>query len=213
MAADASALERLIAWLIPPASREELLGDLRERCGSRIAGEALRVLPFVVASRIRRTTDLVVFLMQALTLFTSFVLAAVWLDRPLILEQWSFARLGIPVAVVLATVALADAYADPKKRSPLRPMLAPVLGMALAFLRPALPWPVMIWGGMAGTVLVATLRLLFPPLADRPSAAKIPAHWQKLEIDPLNLAEGRMLVGVVLLLLVFRLFLHWLRSG
>lgn len=213
MAADAPALERLIALLIPPAAREEVLGDLRERCGPRIAGEALRVLPFVVASRIRRTTDAVVFLMQALTLFTSFVLAAVWLDRPLLFEPWSFARIGIPAAVVLAVLALADAYADPKKRTPLRPMLAPVLGMALAFLRPALPWPVMIWGGMAGTVLVATLRLLFPPLVDRPRAAKVPAHWQKLEIDPLDLDAGRVLVGVLLLLLVLRALSRWLRPG
>ena len=40
MAAGASTLERLIGLLIPPASREEVLGDLRERRGSRIAGES-----------------------------------------------------------------------------------------------------------------------------------------------------------------------------
>jgi hypothetical protein len=210
MAAHASALERLIALLFPPASREEVLGDLRERCGARFTGEALQVLPFIVASRIRRTTDVIVLLMEALTLFTSLVLAAVWLDRPLISEEWGFARLGIPVVVVLATLVLADAYADPKKRPPLRPMLAPVLGTALASLRPPLPWPVMIWGGMMGTALLMTLRLLFPPLADRAQAARIPAHWQKLEPDG-DRNTAQVFVTIVLLLIVLRALSRWLK--
>ncbi|HUA82894.1 MAG TPA: hypothetical protein VMB85_03480 [Bryobacteraceae bacterium] len=213
MAADAPAIARLIALLIPPASREEVLGDLRERCGARFAGEALRVLPFLLLSRIRRTTDAVVFSMQALSLLASFVLAAAWLDGPLLAEQWGFARIEIPVAVVLATLVLADAYADPKKRPLLRPMLAPVLGMALAFLRPALPWPVMLWGGMLGTGLITTLRLLIPPLADRRQAAKIPAYWQKLELDARNLAASRILLPFAAAVFLLIALSRWLRSG
>lgn len=51
-------LERWVRRLTPPASREEVLGDLAERCrtGRQYLAEALRTLPFVIGSRIRRTT-------------------------------------------------------------------------------------------------------------------------------------------------------------
>lgn len=51
--------ERIVGFLIPPASREEVLGDLYERCTSsgQYILDALLVLPRVILSRIRRTTD------------------------------------------------------------------------------------------------------------------------------------------------------------
>jgi hypothetical protein len=210
MAAGASTVERVIRWLIPPASREEVLGDLRERCGTHLFAEGIRVIPFVVASRIRRTTDAVVLSMEALALFTSLVLAAAWLDRPLLDRPWGFARLECPVALVLAMVVLADAYADPKKRPPLRPMLGPVLGIALAFAVPALPWPELIWGGLIGGVLVMTLRFLIPPMNDRPQVARVPAHWQKLELETLNLSAARLLLPfAAVVFLLIALFGRW----
>src|SRR5579863_8256043 len=111
-------IEKLIGVLIPAAAREEVLGDLRERHGggAQFVREAARVIPYVVASRIRRTTDAVVVLMQGLTLYTCFVLAALWRARPLLYTDWGFARLAIAPCIVLATIILADAYADPKKR-------------------------------------------------------------------------------------------------
>jgi hypothetical protein len=210
MATGASAIEKIIGWLIPPASREEVLGDLRERCGARMVGEAVRVIPFVIASRIRRTADAVIVVMEALMLFASFVLAAVWLDRGLLFAPSGFACLEIPVAIILITVIFADAYANPKKRSPLRPMLAPFFGLALAVAVPALPKPVMIWGGMVGAILVATLRFLFPPIADRPQAARIPAHWQKLEMETMNLAVGRLLLPFAVAVFVLVAISRWL---
>ena len=204
-------IERVIAWLIPCASREEVLGDLRERCGPRFVFEALVLVPFVVASRVRRITDPVILVMEALALFTSFALAAAWLNHALLFEPWGLARMEVPVAIVLVTMVVDDAYADPKKRPPLRPMAAPVLGMALAAASLALPRDVMIWGGMIGTGVVISLRFFFPPLADRAQAAKIPAHWQKLEMDAVNLAAARFLLPVVaaLVFLLIALAAHW----
>jgi hypothetical protein len=52
-------LEAIVRLLTPPASREHLLGDLSERyvSPSQYLGDALRALPYVVYSRIRRTTN------------------------------------------------------------------------------------------------------------------------------------------------------------
>src|SRR5262245_33562935 len=50
-------IERIVAWLIPPMSREHVLGDLSERYTSprQYVLDAMRTLPFVIASRVRRT--------------------------------------------------------------------------------------------------------------------------------------------------------------
>ena len=52
------AVEKIVGLLIPPASREEVLGDLFERYTSsgQYILEALLVVPMVIASRIRRNT-------------------------------------------------------------------------------------------------------------------------------------------------------------
>lgn len=52
-------LERGIGWLVPPASREHVLGDLAElyRSPGQYLWDALSVLPGVILGQIRRTTD------------------------------------------------------------------------------------------------------------------------------------------------------------
>ena len=52
-------IERVVQLLIPPASREHVLGDLSERYEStrQYLVDALRTLPFVVVSRVRRTSN------------------------------------------------------------------------------------------------------------------------------------------------------------
>lgn len=61
------AAEAIAALFVPPACREEVLGDLRERCSSprQYAVDALRTIPLVIISRIRRTADPQVLLIQA----------------------------------------------------------------------------------------------------------------------------------------------------
>jgi hypothetical protein len=203
-------IETILAWLTPPACREEFLGDLRERYQNlaHYLAESAHALICVIYSRIRRTTDAVVALMEALSLFTSFVLVALWLDRPLLFEDHSFARLAIPAAIAIAVVILADAYANPKRRWPLKPLFAPILGIAIAFAweltHPtwSLPLPILAWGSASGAILVSTLRLMFPPIADRPQASGAPAFWQKLELAPVAPRVKDALVAVVVMLAV-----------
>ena len=114
-------MQVVVGILIPPACREHVLGDLYERYKSpgQYLAEALCTVPLVILSRIRRTTDPQVFLMEAFALYLSF-LAATWQSggMPFLHEKRGFLRLAIPVAVALAALMLGDAYAPPGKRSP-----------------------------------------------------------------------------------------------
>ncbi len=198
---------RAVGRLIPAASREEVLGDMRERCGStrEFLGEAVHVVPFVIVSRVRRTSDPLLLLMEAVMAYTSFFTAAWWLERSVLYSEWGLIRLAIPVAGMLVAWMLADAYSDPKKRWPGRPLLGVALGMGLAFASQlalgqwALPRVAMIWGAGMAMLLVSTMRMMFPPAADQAQVAKIPAFWLKLEAVSLGL---RRQAAIYILLIV-----------
>ena len=70
--------EAVVGLLLPPACREHVLGDLHERYQSpqQYWPEAIRTVPLVILSRIRRTTDIVVLLMEICTTYMSFFVAA-----------------------------------------------------------------------------------------------------------------------------------------
>ncbi len=74
-------LESVLRFLLPPASREHVLGDLQERYKSLKSYliDALSVIPPVIVSRIRRTTDLQAFLIEAFTVYCSFTMTAWYL--------------------------------------------------------------------------------------------------------------------------------------
>jgi hypothetical protein len=186
-------IERLVGFFIPPACREEVLGDLHQRYEStpRYVADALTTVPLVIVSRIRRTTDAVVFLMEAIVIYSSYLAAAFSRDQTLLTDALGFVRLGLPAAISLLALMLADAYADPRNRSPLKPMLGVVLGVAMAWVLPvvllagnadfALPRSVMIAGSSLSLLLVCALRLLFAPVLN------IPAHWQKQSLAPFRI--------------------------
>jgi len=64
-------LERIVLLAIPPAAREGVAGDLWETyCSPRqYAAEALRTVPFVIASQMRRNLNLPAILLQAALIF------------------------------------------------------------------------------------------------------------------------------------------------
>ena len=198
MAAPPKAIEMLVALLLPPACREHVLGDLRERCTGawQYTAEAICTVPLVIVSRIRRTTDAVVLFMEAGVLYSTFV-AAAWLQDPgFIADERGLVRLAIPPAIVLAALMLIDAYADPRKRSPLKPILGAALAIGFGLLSQALPQKIMIAASSAGILLISTFRVLFPPVADRPQGVNVPARWQKQTLEPL--AAKTIVVGVVI---------------
>ncbi len=202
--------ETIAGYLLPPTCREEILGDMRERYRSGLGYfvEALQVIPFVIYSRICRNTDPVVALMEVASMYTALVVAANCVDPTLITARTGLARLAIPPVVVLAVMGVADAYSDPSRRWPLRPLFASALGLAFASIEQSmypgssLPAPVFAWGGGTGLLLVSTLRLMFPPIPDRPQAASIPAFWRKLELAPFPVSLKSALVPCAVVLAV-----------
>jgi preprotein translocase subunit Sec61beta len=203
------AMEVPIGILIPPACREEVLGDLYERYAGPLHYilDALRAVPLVIASRIRRTTDPAMFLMEALALYLSFLVGAWYIDRALLAEQWGLWRLAIPVGLALTVMVLRDAYARPGIRSRWEAVLRPVLGVGCALLVlmswRAVPLWIVLWGGALSILLVSTLRMAFPPVADLPQGAGGLPFWQQYVTGPLGLPPriaGYAAVAVAVLL-------------
>jgi hypothetical protein len=181
-------IEKVIGIFIPPACREEVLGDLREKNDGvqLFIYDALRTIPFVILSRIRRTTDSVVLMMEAFCCYVSYFSCAFVVEPSMITKQEGLLRLGIPCAIALAVLVVADAYANPGKKSTLRPIVAVALAVACVFLvhliHPLLPGIILAVGSGMSMMLLLVMRMLFPPMADLPQQAQGPAFWQKQEI-------------------------------
>lgn len=107
-------VEAIAARLIPPAAREHVLGDLRERYVStpQYVAEAMRVIPAVVSGRVRRTFDGLLASIQTFSLFLVF--------RPSRFAYHPDAALPIllPIGAALLALTLRDAYAAPELPDP-----------------------------------------------------------------------------------------------
>jgi hypothetical protein len=183
-----------------------VLGDLRERNDGvqLFLYDALRTVPFVILSRVRRTTDSVVLLMEAFCCYVSY-LAAAWVFSPsMIAKREGLLLLAIPCGIALVVLMLADAYANPRKKSQLRPVLAVSLAFAAVFAihlaRPLLPMRIMAIGSGMSMLFLLVLRMLFPPLADRPQQAQGPAFWQKQEIVAAGVLKATAAIAGILLI-------------
>ena len=169
----------LVAIFLPPACREEVLGDLHERYRGPLQYglDALRTLPWVIASRMRRTADPEALLMQAFVAYLSF-LGAAWLsDGMFPHDRWVLLRLAVPVGALLLGSMIEDAYANPGQRSPMQLARGPLLGLGLAFLfqgtfwagspNLAVPFWTMLYGGAMSLLLASAVRVLFPAARDQ----------------------------------------------
>lgn len=185
------AVEAIVAVFVPPACREEVLGDLHERYSSprQYTLDALRTVPLVIISRIRRTADPQILLIQAFVLYVSF-LGAAWLrDRALLREQWGLLRLAIPAAMAILGLILDDTYANPGRRSALNLARGPVLGLIFVLASQemfrisnpdlALPPWITFYGCAMSFLLSSAVRMWFPPVTDQLQGANAPAHWLK----------------------------------
>ena len=208
-------IERIVGFFTPPACREEVLGDLHERFQStpRYVVDAVMTVPLVILSRIRRTTDPVVFLMEAIVLYSSYLAAAFFLDQSLLTDAFGFFRLGLPAAISLVVLMWADAYTNPRNRSPPKPMLGAALCVAFAWLSQAalltgaadfmLPRPTMVAGSSLSLLLVSALRLLFAP------ATSIPAHWQKQALVSFRIQRPNRAVSIAALVIAMILLIAY----
>ncbi|HLJ44675.1 MAG TPA: hypothetical protein VKU01_01620 [Bryobacteraceae bacterium] len=170
-------IETIIGLLIPPACREHVLGDLAERyrSGPEYVWDALRAVPLIIASRIRRTAAPSLLLAQACAIYVAFLAAATrFADLSFLTENSGLMRLAIPTAAAVIALVLRDAYALPGPRRKESPAWDALMAVAFAFLlqallrlvdpEMALPFRIMIAGGGLSLLLVSALRLAFDPV-------------------------------------------------
>ena len=141
--------------------------------------------------------------MEAFCCYVSFLAVALVADLPMIATQEGLLRLAIPGAIALFVLVVADAYANPRKKSMLRPVLAVALAFACVFLAhlvyPLLPGMMLAVGSGMSMMLLLAMRMLFPPLADRPQQAQGPAFWQKQEIVAAGVLKATAALAGILL--------------
>ena len=159
------------------ACREEVWGDLHERYKSpgRYLVDLVAAMPFMVVSRIRRTTGLQLFVMQGLVLYASFVTVAGYLDKALLRDDADLAGLAIPVGITLVLLTV-QAVWEPLAGS-LRARFSAFFWLVfgnwlLASVVPWLPWRVSSYGFYAGVMLASAARLLLQPARHRSQAAR-----------------------------------------
>ena len=206
-------LEAALRFLLPPACREHVLGDLHERFEStrQYVNEGLRVLPAVVASRIRRTLDFELLVMRAFALFGSFV-AAAWLlgQTRFLYRSQGFWILAIPTGLALTGLVFVEAYADPEKQGRLQSMRQALVSILFALAGQsvfavvesglAVPWGILLYGSCMSLLLLSAARMLFPPLPNRSKTAP----FNEVAANPLHLHPkfSWLLIGSIILLVV-----------
>ena len=109
-------LERMVRWATPPLAREAVLGDLCETYASprQYAVQALGILPFVIASQMRRHLNWPALLLQAALVYVCFGAMAACAVAPLLILRDAFQPIARPShvwalrqAVLVAIVGLA----------------------------------------------------------------------------------------------------------
>ena len=164
-----SVIECAVGVLIPSACRQHVLGDLRERNETTptFVLDVLRVLPYTIWSRVRRTTSLRLFTWQAVGLGMGFLAAAFKYAPFRVVDSVGVVRIVIPISAALVALVVADAY-----RNDSRPLAndrvaigsALLLGgltqLVLVFVYPewALPPMMAVLGGAIGWVFVCMAR-------------------------------------------------------
>jgi hypothetical protein len=183
--------ETVVRFFIPTSCREEILGDLHERfkSGSQYAMDALRTVPLVIFSRMRRTADPQVLVIQAFALYASFLVAAWLSDGYVLRQQWGLLRLAIPAVIAFVGLMLNDTYATPGRQSPLKLARGPLVGVIMALaseellrgISPtvALPGWVALYGSGMSLLLSSAVCGLFPPVTQYPHSANAGAFWLK----------------------------------
>jgi hypothetical protein len=210
------AAERIVAILLPPASREEVVGDLHERYQSpfHYCADAITTIPYVIFSRIRRTSDPQLVLIHAFGLFLSFLGAAWFKDRAFLNLHGSLERLAIPCGVALVGLILEEAYAPPGLRSAKGLARGPLLGVGLALIsegglrvfHPALAIPAwtLAYGCALALTLTSSVKMLLPPPAWQFRGTNVPADWLKPPSPVLGNARTglRLIQGVTVVIAV-----------
>jgi len=180
-------IETVVRLLVPPAAREHVLGDLSERYASprQYVSDAIRTIPFVVASQIRRTTN------PALLLIPAFLFMMAFGSGPG--EDFGWMRGGLPAMAALIGLVLRDAYRLPDVSRPWRRGLVDIavviacalaVQVVLAFTQPE--WLIAPDGVVRSAIV---LTLLYLVRVQNPTSGVYPsrvAHGATLSIGDLR---------------------------
>jgi len=160
-------IEQAVGFFIPPVCREHILGDLYERYSSPVQYvlEALSTLPFVIASQVRRTFRLDLFVAEAAALYIAFGGASVAAGPAYLYDRGALIPLAILVGVALMVLVLADAY-NPRPGSSSARRLEIGIALAGAFASQTIirlihpQWTLPVWVLLAGgAVSIPMLRM------------------------------------------------------
>ena len=168
-------IETIVRLSIPVPCREHVIGDLWERYRSPLSFllDAIRAVPFIVASQIRRTATMGALVMQAFVLVVGFAVGAGGLVTPI-----------AAVGAALLGLTLRDAYKSSISVSAWQVFrdLAVAAGfvvasqIGLALLRPSLLLPLSaVISGAVAFGMIFCLRLQNPGLGSQPRHALVHA--------------------------------------
>jgi len=181
--------ESVVAIFVPPICREEVLGDLHERFRSPLqyAMDALRTIPLVILSRMRRTADPQLLLIEASILYLS-LLADAWLTGGAILrEEGGLLRLAIPACTATLGLLVDDTYAKSDRRSAVQLVRGPIVGLMLTMAAQellrignsslALTRSLVFYGCAIGALLACAVRMSLQPASNGLQGAGGPVQW------------------------------------
>ena len=181
-------LQHAVRFVLPPATREHVLGDLQELCVSsaspaRYLIDAAVTLPYVIRGQALRNLDIRLIALEAVVLAASFVLGGLRLFR----DDLYMAGQSMICAVLFAVAALmlGDIYVEPRDRARFHSLRQAVLaygsvwlaGTLLPGLVPSLV-PMRALAAEAakpGFALLLVGRILFDNFVGKPAMRRVPA--------------------------------------
>jgi hypothetical protein len=175
--------------LLPPARREDVLGDMEERfhdADRRRAAvdyvwDVVWTVPLVIVSQILKTADARLVCLEALGMYTSFV-GASYLTLgaravSFLHDGHGLLRLALPTLVIPLALLLADVYRVPGRRRAMRHVEQVCLALGVAFLsqmvcseESSTPRWIMVSGSAMGLLLLPLIRMLFAAEDDKPAS-------------------------------------------
>lgn len=210
-------LETLAGILIPPACREEVLGDLHERYRSpgQYLGDLLSTAPFLILSRIRRNADAQVLVMEALLVYGSFLAGEWYHDPALMAAKSAMARLVCAATLTFAYTLVDEAFSQPHARFAWRGYGFRLALFWILLFTLGLGSITVLYGFWTSMVLVSGLRMLLQfaaPPQSTPGPA-VAADQSSANAKAFNTGIGRQSATALLILAVIAVLLAVFRAA